>query len=172
MNVKESFPRDYGRQIAIVAALRRVFEVVKHHQKFTKRMLPAFERELPGYTVSLSVEPGDFGFARLNVWGNGLSYDDAVRLSWINSDKQPWQERMAEELDRQDPSDSAERQEQEIALVSKLEAMEAEVVRLRAEAEALIVALPVPRSARLRAESYFWSHPSSAFAAKFPGLFR
>jgi hypothetical protein len=171
MTMKE-FPRDYSRQIAIVTALRRGFEAVKHHQKFTKRMLPVFERELPGYTVSLSVEPGSFGFSRLNVWGNGLSYDDGVRLSWVNSDRKPWQEQMAEDLDRQDPSDTAERQEQEISLIPKLEALETEIARLRAEAESLVSSLPIPRSARLRAAPHFWSSPSSALAKKFPGLFR
>lgn len=169
---KEAFPRDMSQKIAVVAALRRGFEVVKHHQKFTKRMLPAFEKELPGYTVSLSVEPGDFGFARLRVWGNGLAYDDGVGLGWINSDKRPWQERMAEELDRNDVSDYAERQEQEIAIVTKLEAMEREIERIRAEASKIFEELPVPKSAKLRSNECHWSGPSYALRDKFPGLFK
>lgn len=169
---KEAFPRDMGQKIAVVVALRRAFEAVKHHQKFTKRMEPAFEKELPGYTVSLSVEPGSFGFARLRVWGNGLAYDDCVSLQSINSEKRPWQERMAEELDRNDLSDYAERQEAEIALVPKLEAMEREIERIRAESLRLFEELPVPSAAKLRSNECHWSGPSFALRDKFPGLLK
>ena len=172
MTAKEMFPRDMSRQIAIVAALRRGFEEVRHHQKFTKRVLPSFEKELPGYTVSLSVEPGTFGFTRLRVWGNGLAYDEGVGLQWLNTGKRTWQEAMAEELDRNDLSDYAERQEIECMLVPKLEALEREIERIRAEAACLFETLPVPRAAKLRASECHWSGPSYALRDKFPGLLK
>ena len=44
------------QQIAVVAGLRRAFEKFRHHAAFTRRVKPAIEAELPGYTRCFSKE--------------------------------------------------------------------------------------------------------------------
>src|ERR1700684_3763065 len=140
------------QQIAVVVGLRRAFEQFKHHAAFTRRVEPFIKAELPGYMVS--VDPNHYGLRTIRIWGNGLPYDNGVYLCW-NSSK-PWAEGMAEALEIADSSDAQERSEAELPLRAKLDALSAQVEAARAEAAALIAALPIPASATIRAERHFW----------------
>ena len=173
--IERTFPFDYSERIAIVEALGRGFAKVKHHEKWTQRVKAAFAAELPGYTVYVFThDPG--GFAGISVWGKGIHYDDMVSLSWClprswTTNPKTWQESFAYDLDRQNPSDSAERQAAEAMLCPKLDKLEEQIEALRAQASALIGALPVPKSATLRNESHFWNSPSHLLGEKYPNLF-
>lgn len=156
----------FQQQIAVVAGLRRAFEQFKHHAAFTRRVKPLIVAELPGYTVS--VDP-DHGLQTVRVWGNGLPYDSSVYLCW-NSSK-PWAKGMAEAIEIANYQDYAERAEAEEPLRVKLDALSARVEAARAEAAALVAALPVPASATIRAEHHFWDRPSSELSQAYPLLF-
>jgi len=164
---RDESPRDYSHQIHIVAKLREAFQTVKHHQTWSKRLLPAFQKALPAYTFSM----GTVGTSlhTLDVWGNGLPHSEHVHFCFHQS--KPWAEAFAEDLDRQDCSDSAERERDEAALCPQLDDIEGAIAGLRASAHRLIEALPVPKSAKTRREPHFWTSPSSALAAKYPEIF-
>ena len=155
------------QQIAVVAGLRRAFENFRHHAAFTRRVKPAIEAELPGYTIS--VDPDHFGLRTIRVWGNGLPYDSGVYLCWNGST--PWAEGMTKALEIADSSDYAERAEAEKPLLAKLAELNAVVLAARAEAAALFAALPVPAAATIRAESHFWDSPTSETSKMYPLLF-
>jgi hypothetical protein len=160
-------PNRFQQPIAVVAGLRRAFAKFRHHEAFTRRVKPIIEAELPGYTVS--VDPDQYGLRTVRVWGNGLPYDSGVYLCWNGS--KPWAEGMAEALEIADCRDYAERSEAEKPLQAKLAELSARVEAARAEAEALIAALPIPASATIRAADHFWSSPSTELRKKFPLLF-
>jgi hypothetical protein len=155
------------QQIAVVLGLRRAFEQFKHHAAFTRRCKPFIEAELPGYTIS--VDPDHYGLRTIRVWGNGLPYDNGVYLCW-NSSK-PWAEGMSEALEIADSSDYAERSKDEEPLKAKLDALSAQVEAARAEAAALIEALPIPTSATIRKDHPTWSGPTSELSKAYPLLF-
>lgn len=167
----ESFPVDYRQRIDVVAALRRAFEKVKHHQKFTKRILPALNAELQGYTVSVS---DDGHFCRVGVWGNGLVYEKTgIHLTWCTTqDDAQWVEKFQRELEINDCSDYAERQEEELKLVPQLEIIEAKIEALRAEAAELFETLPAPKSATIRTSHSTWSRASYSLQKKYPLTFQ
>lgn len=166
----ESFPVDYAQRIAVVNALRLAFLRVKHHQKFTKRILPILREELPGYTVSVS---DDGHFCRVGVWGNGLVYDKtSINLSWCTTkDDAEWVEKFQRELDINDCSDYAERQEEETKLLPQLEAIEAKIEALRAEAATMFETMPAPKSAKIRTSTSHWTRASYSLQKKFPLTF-
>jgi hypothetical protein len=156
------------QQIAVVAGLRRALEKSRRHAQFTRRVRAVIEAELPGYTVS--VDPDHCGLRTVRVWGNGLPYDSgSVYLCWNGS--KPWAEGMAEAIEIADPRDYAERAEAEEPLRSKLDELTARVEAARAEAAALIAALPVPASATVRANHPTWSGPTSELREAYPLLF-
>ena len=160
--------QSFKQQIAVVAALRRAFEKIRHHATFTRRVKPIIEAELPGYTVS--VEPDHYGLRTVRVWGNGLPYENgSVYLCWNGS--KPWAEGMAEAIEIADLRDYADRARAEEPLKAKLDALNACVEAARAEAEALIAALPVPTTATIRAAKHFWNSPSSELRKAYPLLF-
>ena len=156
------------QQIAVVAGLRRAFEKFKRHTTFTRRVKPLIEAELPGYTVS--VEPDHHGLRTVRVWGNGLPYENGSAYLCWNSSK-PWAEGMAEALEIADPSDYAERAQDEELLKDKLDKLHAEVERCRAAATLLIEQLPIPASATIRADHPCWSGPTSELRKAYPLLF-
>ena len=156
------------QQIAVVAGIRRAFEKFKHRATFTRRCRPIIQTELPNYTVS--VEPDHCGLRTIRVWGNGLPYDSGVYLCWNGS--KPWAEGMAEAIEIADSSDYAERREDERPIKARLDALSARVEAARAEAAALIAALPIPATATIRADHPTWSEPSSELSEAYPLLFR
>jgi hypothetical protein len=172
---KRTFPVDYSQQIAIVQAMRRAFEKVKHHQQFTKRIKPAFEAELPGYTVYVNPAYLNGNGGEIAVWGNGVSYDDAVRVTWpkgLDGKELTWQEGFAYGIDRTDPSDYAEWQEHERAILPALEGYNRAVEDIRAKAAAMLADIPTPKAAKLRSDRAFWGHASYPLQDLFPLLFK
>jgi hypothetical protein len=167
MSMNGSAAQSFAQPIAVIAGLRRAFAKIRHHAAFTRRVKPIIEAELPGYTVS--VDPDHYGLRTVRVWGNGLPYDSGVYLCWNGS--KPWAEGMAEAIEIADYRDYAERTQAEEPLKAKLDALNAQVEAARAEAAALIAALPVPASATIRAESHFWSSPTSETSKAYPLLF-
>jgi len=158
----------YAQQIAVVAGLRRAFAKFCHHAQFTRRVKPLIEAELPGYTVS--VDPDHYGLRTIRVWGQGLPYEHgSVYLCWNGS--KPWAEGMAEALEIADLRDYAERIEAEQPLQAKLDELAATVQAARDEAARLVAALPVPKTATIRADHPTWDGPSSELRAKYPLLF-
>src|SRR5271163_783225 len=97
----------FKQQIEIIGAMRRALEKCRHHREFTRRAEPFFEKELPGYSVS--VEPnGTCHQASVRVWGNGLLFNNSVHVCWNTDDEKPWPELCAAAIDRSDPSDYQE----------------------------------------------------------------
>lgn len=160
---------DLHAKLTVVNGLRRAFERFKHHAKFTKRVLPIIEAELPEYTIHV-----DGDGPTILVWGKGIRYENAVHVTCprIDGPDQSWQARMAWDLDRQDPSDALERAEQESALIPALTELAEEVRARIEEAKKMIEDLPVPASAKVRADGYFWEQPSTDLAQRFPELFK
>lgn len=158
----------FEQQIAVVAGLRRALAKVRHHEAFTRRVKPIIEAELPGYTVS--VDPDHFGLRTVRVWGNGLPYENgSVYLCWNGS--KPWAEGMAEAIEIADYRDYAERTTAEESIKVKLDELNAVIEAARAEASALIAALPVPSTATVRADHPCWSGPTSELRKAYPLLF-
>jgi hypothetical protein len=143
MSKQAQFPIDYSRHIAIVQALRTAFDKIKHHQKFSKRIKPAIEAVLPEHTVYVGE---DGHFCRVQVCGNGLTYEQRVSLSWVSDTQKGWVAAMAEEIERADLRDYSERQDGEVALLPELAELDRQVRELRAKAKAMIAALPDPKS--------------------------
>jgi hypothetical protein len=165
---EKTFPVDYSQRIAVVQALRKAFERVKHHQAWSGRLKKAFQTVLPEYTISIGVGEYAGALHNVRVWGNGLHYEDCVYVCF-NAGK-VWQEGFSEELEIADCSDAAERQTQEVKLLPELEQIEAQIRALRAKAEALFTALPVPTSATIRKAEHFWSDASYALKGKYPNI--
>lgn len=160
----------FKQQIEVIGGIRSALEKCRHHREFTWRVRPLLEEALPGYSVS--VEPSSkFHQASIRVWGNGLPFNESVHVCWNTDGDKPWTELCVAAIDRSDPSDYREREIQEAKLAPMLEGMEREMERLRAEAAALIAGLPIPSSATLRKEGFFWERPSSALTKRFPLLF-
>ena len=159
---------NYPQQIEVIAGIRRAFAKFKHHVNFTARMRPIIEAELPNYTVS--VDPDHHGLRTIRVWGNGLPYENgSVYLCWNGS--KPWAEGMAEALEVSDPSDYYERIQAEEAIRGQLAELEARAKSARAEARALITALPIPKAVTVRKDPVHWSGPTSELRKAFPLLF-
>ncbi len=160
----------HAQQIEVIAAIRRAFEKFKHHQTFTRRVKPILEAELPGYAVSVDLDHFGLHTCTIRVWGKGLPYDNgSVYLCWNGS--KPWAEGMAEAIEISDMRDYAEREEQEKTLEDKLAELHALVEHARAEAEALVAALPVPTSATIRKNHPTWQGPTGSLRKAFPLLF-
>ncbi len=167
----------YEEKIAVVDGLRRAYEKFKHFKEFTKRCQTFFEKELPGYTVSVSSNNAwnkQYKEYEVRVWGKEIPHSDCVSLRWsdmVNSQLQSWQVGLEYEFDRADPRDYEERYRQEQHLFPELLRLDAEVRdRIRA-ARVLIESLPIPVSAKLRAEQHFWNRASYTTQKQFPLLF-
>ena len=161
-------PPPFQQQIDVVAGLRRALAKFRHHATFTKRVKPLIEAELPGYMVS--VDPDHHGLRTVRVWGQGLPYENgSVYLCWSGS--KPWAEGMAEAIEIADYRDYAERLQDEAPLKAKFDKLNATIEAARAEAAALIAALPVPSTATVRADHPCWSGPTSELRKAYPHLF-
>ena len=158
----------YDQRIAVVDGLRRAFEKFKHHREFTRRAQPFIEAELPAFTVSVS--PGS-GRHNIHVWGAGIEFCDALHVSWSPSDGS-WIAEFLAALDIVDCRDREERAADEELLCPTLAAMDEQIRRLRREAAAMIKALPVPPSAKTRADPMYWEGPSVELKERFAALFK
>jgi hypothetical protein len=170
----DTFPQDYTQHNEVIVKLREGLDLVRHYQKFyPKRIEKKLAELLPLYTVRCS---DDGHFARVAVWGNGLAYDKKIDLSWISSnytrEAKTWQEKFAEDLDRNDLSDYAERQEQLMPHLAYLADLENRMQTIREEAAKKIAALPIPTSAKMRSNECFWNNAPCSLAEKFPLLFK
>ena len=160
------------QQIAVVDGIRRAFAKFKHHREFTRRVKPVLEAELPGYTVSVDPGASEHDLRTIRVWGNGLPYNNgSVYLCWGQRAGGDWTTGLVEQIEICDNRDHAERREDEKKLERKLAALQAKVEAARAEAEALVAALPEPKAATIRKGHPTWAGPSSELAAQFPMLF-
>ncbi len=157
----------YDQRVSIVDGLRRAFEKFKHHRDFSRRVTSFIEAELPAFTVSVSCENRRNS---VRVWGAGIDFNDSVCVTW--SQLEPWVEGFAHAIDVADYRDHEERAIDEEGLCAKLSQMDAEIGRLRAQAAAMIEALPVPPSAKARANPVYWSGPSTELAERYPLLFK
>lgn len=178
MKPEKKYPNDYAQRIAVVNAMRKALAKVAHHEKLTKRVRDEFEAALPGYTVRIStVGSGSmFGHDEVSVWGNGLTYDEAVTASlgratavWprqLQDAGGSWSKAMALDLDRNDYSDIAEREQDETKLFPALDKIEAQIAALRLKAQALVAELPKPKSAKIR--TWDSENASSGLCAKYP----
>jgi|ERR1700690_700573 len=172
MKSETKYPNDYAQRIAVVNAMRKALAKVAHHEKMTKRVRDSFEKELPGYTVRISTFGSGtlFGHDEISVWGNGLSYDEAVTAAvWPRQLQEAggsWSKAMALDLDRNDYSDIAEREKDEMKLFSALDKIEAQIAALQEKAQAFVAALPKPKSATIR--EWTSTGASSGLTAKYP----
>jgi hypothetical protein len=157
----------YGQRIAIVDGLRRAFEKFKHHHEFTRRTQRCIEAELPAFTVSVSSE---YGRHSIRVWGAGIEFRDALHVSW-SPNGASWAGEFEAAVDVVDCRDREERAADEELLCPTLAAMDEQIRRLRLEAAAMIKALPVPPSAKTRADPMYWEGPSVALKERFAALF-
>lgn len=162
------FPIDYSARVATINCVRLAFEKFKHHKNWSNRITPILQSELPHHIINLKIGSSKKEPHELVIWGKSISFDNRI---WIVFWSEPWQKSFIEELDRTDPSDYAERQEQEIKLLPELNEIQSQIKMLRARAEILIVALPIPASAPLiRSTAEQWSEPSSALRRKYPTI--
>ena len=170
---KQSFPVDYSEQIRAIALLRKGLATVAHYEKFGKRAVDGIAKIVgPSFQVWERKDPY---FTGLHIRPVGLKAGEGWSISWTNSalhDNRPhWSARMAEELDRYDPTDAADRQIDEAVLVPRVAAIEAQILALQAEARAMFETLPIPRSAAVRAGRHFWKEASSALQSVYPATF-
>lgn len=168
MNLNEKLS-DAERRAAVLAILQVVrvtFEQVKHHKVYGKRVIDAFRKALPDYSVYGGFE---HSLGKFRVWGKSLPYNDSLYFCW-NSGR-TWQEGFEQEILRQDPSDAIERARDESAIEAECVDMERQILALQARAKLLVASLPIPKSAVTRKDSIFWESPSRALAEKCPNLF-
>ena len=154
----------------ILQAVVRAYNQTKHYQSFNKRVIRAVELELAGlgdgrYSVSTAAPRS---LETLKIWHN-WDYNEGVTLCWNASER--WQDGLAHEIARQDITDAIERRNQEKTLERELFELEQTVVAAKNKALQLVRSLPIPESATLRTEAYFWSSPSSGLVKTFPHLF-
>lgn len=154
----------------VIQALRRALEKFRHYQSFSKRAKVFIQNELPDYTVYVYTSNERFGRNGVRVWGNGLNYEDAVDIG-VDVNSKNWVQSFDEALDIADTSDYAERSKDEEQLIPILEGLEARVVAIQEEANALFERLPIPKSAKARASSIYWDGPSIEVRKRFPKLF-
>jgi len=154
----------------VIEGMRRAFEKVKSHERFTGRVKKAFEAELPHCVIYFKASEA-FSSPRLAVWG--INHDVCVEvILWDDAARPTWQEQFAHGLAVQDFSDYAEREAEEAKIAPQLAKIEAAIVALREKAAGMIAALPVPPSATVRADAHSWTSPRSETAEKFPHCFR
>ena len=169
----------YEQKIEIINAIRSAYENFKQHQKFTSRIRPYLHDVLPGYTIYLYTDSsgrGAFNTAthKIEIWGNGISHNDLVYLSWSDRDNgrdRTWQEGLLAELDRCDQSDYLERMKDEEKLWPTLNDLEVDVEGKIRQAKQLIEMLPIPKSAKLRDKQVYWDNPSMELRKRYPLLF-
>ncbi len=159
----------FQQRNVVVKGLRRALAQTKHLVSFSKRIKTVIEKELPGYTISLEKAINSMGLDSINVWGNGIEYNERVHLSWNTG--RPWAEALEREIEIADYTDYQERARDEETVIPALEYLEAVISRAQAEAEQLIKDLPIPKTATVRAEASMWDSPSSDLRKRFPKLF-
>lgn len=163
--------------LKIHQAVMRAFSKFCKHQKFTERAKNYLKEELPEYTIYVNNGSKDFlNYAELAIWGNGLPYNGAFRISFKSDSS--WQENFLSQMDRMDCRDGLEREQDEIVLYPEFQSMEEELIALldkiknvRERAISQIKTLPIPESAKTRNNQVFWNDPSSKLREKFPNLF-
>lgn len=172
---------NHQKILEVLAGIKKATDKCAHYQEYNKRVINRIREELPAYTVSDHYNNGvtQYGLT-LHVWGNGLEFDNGVRLQWCRHDdkNEPrhWILGLREELIRADGSDYEERQQQEAALIPLLNQMHAEatdiMTRVRKKAQEAILALPEPPSTpECRQGSSTWKEPSRELRSRFPLLF-
>ncbi len=161
--------RGYEQRAEVLQGIRRALEKTKHYEKFTKRVTNAVQEELPWHTVYMQKAINSMGLDGIRVWGNGIHYDNGINLSWNPS--RSWVEALDRELDIADFSDYQERAKMEERMIPGLEDLERQVAKLQEEALDRFRQLPIPKSAKARAEAHYWDEPSFEIRQLFPKLF-
>lgn len=170
-------------KVEILEGLRRGLAKVAHHEAFTRRVKATLEKELPE-GCSVTVTPADSvrysSSNEISVWPPripGQNHPERVEIrAWLDSSKpgDTWQAAFERAIQREDPRDYAEREIEEAKLAPKLAKLEAQIVALRAEASALIAALPVPMAAfaTLRNDRAQWTTERPETRESFPHCFK
>jgi len=161
----------FSERIAVVQALRRGLDKCAHHKTFSKRIRPYLENELEGYIIHIGTCSNRFELNTVSVWGNGLTYDNRIHLSWSGSN--PWEPSFREALDIADDTDYVERQKMEAMVVSsgRLDELQKRIIAIQAEAAYIFEQMPIPKSATIRAGAHFWDKPSYAIRKRYEKLF-
>jgi hypothetical protein len=159
-------------EVAILNAVRRALAKCAHHEAFTRRIKPVIEKEL-GDSCYVTVTPKDGTFSdhKIHVSTRGPDSFSVDLSAYTNTRDYPndtWQAAFERAIVRNDCTDYIEREESEQAIHGKLAKLEAQIEKARADAAALVAALPLPPSATIRQA---WG-PSAALSAKFPLLFK
>ena len=155
---------------ALIEKIRLVFESAKRFKSYTQRILTVFKTQMPDHHFYFK-NNHSWGQVGLEVWGQGVSYNNRVIIDWNEDKISVWQEGFLQGLERVSLSDSIERAEQEQELIPELERLENEAARIRNRAAELVRGLRVPESATLRNEAVYWERPSYELRKKFPLLF-
>lgn len=172
---------DHQKILEILTGIKKATDKCAHYQEYNKRVINRIREELSAYTISDRYNNGmtQSGLT-LHVWGNGLTYENGVRLQWHRYDNKNepchWILGLREELIKADRTDYEERKQQEEALVPFLNQLNSEAVdiltRTRKKAQESIFALPEPPSTpEFRKGSFFWTLPSYELKQRFPLLF-
>lgn len=94
-------PHWHKKQLSILQKLNEVFQDVKHHKSFTRRLENPFKEALKEYTVSVRPTGDSWSPHKIEVWGNGIHYDNSVCLRLYPNEKKTWQEAFVEDMKRQ-----------------------------------------------------------------------
>lgn len=131
------YPRDYTARVRLTAALRRGFEAVLHHEKLTKRVLPAFERALsadPQARVYYRTDGLGGVTLEFKAWGEQTS----VYMFKVTDKGASWTDDFAKFLAQVDPSKDMARQAKEVTKLDALRKLDAQVRALRERADELV----------------------------------
>lgn len=163
----------YEKQIEIIQKIRETVPKFAHYKEFTGRVRPFLQEALPEYTIAVSNKEGCLttGYS-IRVWGNGLRHDnDGVYIRWNAESDKTWVEGLLTALEQADPSDSRERDLQELELTEELDRLNSEVKSLIKRARMLVKELPVPKSAITRNDPMYWENASTELRKRYPILF-
>lgn len=165
-------------QVQIINAVRAGVAATKHHANYSARVEKVIETKIkeifPNAVVSFV--PGASSLGSIGVWRE--DYCNRLYMCWNWSCGNHWSDPILNSMNFSDCSDTMERIEQEKSLDVMFTILESEardlaeqLDRVRERANNLVKALPVPKSATVRAKSNFWDHPQPETRARYSTLF-
>ena len=122
--------------------------------QLNKAIKTAFDKKETGFTFSY--QKSEYQGKQIYIWGNGLSFDDRIYISFNNFDlmgrlkDESERELLMREIERSDCSDSLERHLEEMKHWPKLQAISDQIKALRQKAEEIGETIPEPKSATIR----------------------
>lgn len=132
------------------------------------------EHNFHKFEVSMWNTPGAEGYDKRIEMSTSFGWSEAGllvrndRTGETLEDGKGWEAKILESIERYDTTDHNERVEDEKALYTELDEIEAEIKWLKARAAKLVEDLPIPKAATVRKDAVHWKTPTSGLREKYP----